>query len=76
VNFVIEFYRLRKEDGAHATLDRISLEAPDIDAAVDVASSLFHTLTMPQVPDHVRICDWGGRELYVGPASGTGPAAL
>lgn len=76
MNFVIEFYRLREEDGAHATLDRISLEAPDIDAAVDVASSLFHTLAMPQVPDQVRICDWGGRELYVGPASGTEPATL
>ncbi|MBT1156598.1 hypothetical protein J1C56_13435 [Aminobacter anthyllidis] len=74
MNFVIEFYRLREEDGAHATLDRVSLEALDIKAAVGIAGSLFHTLAMPQVPDQVRICDMGGRELYDGPASGTEPA--
>lgn len=71
VNFVIEFYRLREEDGAHATLDRVTLEAPDLKAAVEVAGSLYHTLAMPQIPDEVRVCDRAGRQLYAGPASGT-----
>ncbi|MBB6464170.1 hypothetical protein [Aminobacter carboxidus] len=74
MNFVIEFYRLREQDGAHATLDRVSLEALDLRAAVELAGSLFHTLAMPQVPDQVRVCDRAGRELYAGPASGTEPA--
>lgn len=69
MNFVIEFYRLREEDGAQATLDRVSLEAPDLKAAVEVAGSLFYTLAMPQIPDHVRVCDRAGRELYAGPVS-------
>lgn len=75
MNFVIEFYRLREQDGAHATLDRISLEAPDLKAALEAAGSLFHTLAMPQTPDHVRVCDRAGRELYAGPVSGTEPAS-
>lgn len=74
MNFVIEFYRLRQQDGAHAMLDRVSLVAPDLKAAVEVAGSLFHTLAMPQIPDQVRVCDWAGRELYAGPATGEGPA--
>lgn len=74
MNFVIEFYRLRQQDGAHAMLDRVSLVAPDLKAAVEVAGSLFHTLAMPQIPDQVRVCDRAGRELYAGPASGEVPA--
>lgn len=70
---MIEFYRLREQDDAHATLDRISLVAPDLDAALQVAGSLYLTLSMPQVPDGVRICDDEGRELYAGPATGAVP---
>ncbi|AWC22910.1 hypothetical protein WHT83_21905 [Aminobacter sp. P9b] len=73
MNFVIEFYRLREEDGAHATLDRVPLEAANLESAIDIAGSLFHTLAMPQIPDHVRVCDWSGRELYAGPVSGEEP---
>lgn len=73
MNFVIEFYRLREEDGAHAMLDRVSLQAKDLKAAIDLTGSLFRTLDMPQIPDHVRVCDNAGHELYVGPASGQPP---
>lgn len=74
LNFVIEFYRQREADEAHAMLDRVSLEAPNLRAAWEAAGSLFHTLAMPQIPDGVRICDEEGAELYAGPADGAYPA--
>lgn len=74
MDFVVEFYRLREHDGAHATLDRVSIEAANLRSAIDVAGSLLHTLAMPQIPDHVRVCDRAGRELYAGPVSGDEPA--
>jgi len=67
LNFVIEFYRLRDADDAHAMLDRVSLDAPNLRAAWQAASALFHTLAMPQIADGVRICDEDGCELYAGP---------
>jgi hypothetical protein len=51
LNFTIEFFRTRPSDEAHATLDRISVVADNLDAAKVKAMSLFHTLDLPQRPD-------------------------
>ncbi|RWN28571.1 MAG: hypothetical protein EOR97_21935 [Mesorhizobium sp.] len=71
MNFVIEFYRLRDAD--EATLDKVSLEAPNLRTALQDATALFHTLAMPQIPDRLRTCDDSGSELYAGPADGAYP---
>lgn len=42
MNFTIEFFRIRPSDEAHATLDRISVVADNLDAAKVKAKSLFH----------------------------------
>jgi hypothetical protein len=62
--FTIEFSRIRKEDDAHATLDRITHKAPDLEGAKVKAKSLFDTLNMPQNPDGLRILDQSGNELF------------
>jgi hypothetical protein len=62
--FTIEFFRIRKEDDAHATLDRITHMASDLDGAKVKARSLFDTLNMPQNPDGLRILDQNGNELF------------
>ncbi|MCV3207008.1 hypothetical protein OHD62_10170 [Mesorhizobium sp. YC-39] len=72
MNFVVEFYRSRDTD--EAMLDRVSLEAPNLRAALQGATALFRTLAMPQIPDRLRISDQDGSELYAGPADGTYPA--
>ena len=72
MNFVIEFYRSR--DAEEATLDKVSLEAPTLRAALPAAAALFHTLAMPQIPDRLRISDEHGSELYAGPADGAYPS--
>ena len=64
MRFTFEFFRIRGGDGAHATLDRVSQDAPDLEAAKDVAKMLFKTLNMPQTPDGLRILDNGGAELF------------
>jgi hypothetical protein len=48
--FTIEFFRIRKQDNAHATLDRITHIASDLESAKVKAKSLFDTLNMPQTP--------------------------
>jgi hypothetical protein len=65
MNFTIEYFRIRASDEAHATLDRISVVADNLDAVKVKAKSLFHTLDMPQKPDGLRILDQVKRELYV-----------
>jgi hypothetical protein len=62
--FTIEFFRIRKEDDAHATLDRITHKAPDLESSKVKARSLFDTLNMPQNPDGLRILDQRGNELF------------
>ena len=47
--FTIEFFRLREEDDAHATLDRITHIGTDLEAVKVKAKSLFETLNMPRV---------------------------
>jgi hypothetical protein len=41
--FTIEFFRLREEDDAHATLDRITQSDTDLEAVKVKAKSLFET---------------------------------
>ena len=62
--FTIEFFRLREEDDAHATLDRITLIGTDLEAVKVKAKSLFETLNMPQKPDGLRILDRDGDEVF------------
>jgi len=50
MNFTIEFFRVRSTDDSHATLDRISVAADNLEAAKVKAKSLFETLDMPQKP--------------------------
>src|ERR1700739_3324134 len=62
--FTIEFFRIRKQDNAHATLDRITHIASDLESAKVKAKSLFDTLNMPQTPDGLRILDQYGHEVF------------
>jgi hypothetical protein len=62
--FTIEFFRIRKEDNAHATLDRVTHVASDLEGAKVKAKSLFDTLNLPQNPDGLRILDDHEREVF------------
>lgn len=64
MKILIEFYRTRAVDDAHATVERIACDALDFAAAIGLARSLFRTLDMPQSPDAFRICDGEGNELF------------
>jgi hypothetical protein len=61
--FMIEFYRTRERDEAHAVLDKVAVTAPDLDAAKVKAVSMFDNRDMPQRPDGFRILDYAGDEL-------------
>jgi hypothetical protein len=63
--FIIEFFRVRGTDEAHATLDRVEHDTTDLEDAKVRALSLFETLDMPQKPDAVRILDPTGEEVFV-----------
>ena len=60
----IEFYRIRPEDQAQATLERITQIVPDLDGAKVRAKLFFETLDMPQTPDGLRILDSEGAEVF------------
>ena len=62
--FTIEFMRVRSSDNAHATLDRLTNLASDLEEVKVRAKSLFSTLDLPQKPDALRILDEEGRELF------------
>jgi hypothetical protein len=66
MEFVIEFYRTRDADDAHAVVGRETAPADDLDGAIAVAWQLAHTLDMPQLPDAMTITDADGRTLYSG----------
>ncbi|WP_246215833.1 hypothetical protein [Microvirga makkahensis] len=63
--FIIEFFRVRKTDGAHAILDRVEHDTFELDDAKVRAQSLFDTLNMPQKPDALRIMDHKGEEVFL-----------
>jgi len=65
VQFTIEFFRIRPDDSARATLARTTQDLPDLDSAKIRAKSLFETLDMPQAPDGLRIVDYVGAEVFV-----------
>jgi hypothetical protein len=62
--FIIEFFRVRGTDEAHATLDRVEHDTSDLEDAKVRAQSLFETLDMPQKPDALRILDQSGEEVF------------
>lgn len=62
--FIIEFFRVRDEDQAHATLGRVEHDTTDLEDAKVRAQSLFETLDMPQKPDALRILDQHGDEVF------------
>lgn len=64
MKIVIEFYRIRPQDDAHAVVGRETEDAADLDAAIERALALARTLDMPQRPDALTITDALGRRLY------------
>jgi hypothetical protein len=64
--FTMEFFRIRKEDDAHATISRVTHIVVDLESAKVKAMSLFAvgTLNMPQNPDGLRILDEDGNEVF------------
>ncbi len=63
--FIIEFFRVRGTDEAHAILDRVEHDTTTLEDAKVRALFLFETLDMPQKPDAVRILDHNGDEVFV-----------
>jgi hypothetical protein len=66
MKIVIEFYRTRNADDAHAVVGRETKEAKNTDDAIEVARQLSQTLDMPQRPDAMMITDANGVTLYCG----------
>ncbi|MCB4767304.1 hypothetical protein LGR54_01685 [Ancylobacter sp. Lp-2] len=64
MQFVIEFYRTRERDYAHAVVGRETVDAVDLDAAIGLARSLAQSLEMPQRPDALGIVDENGHTLH------------
>lgn len=63
---VIEFYRIREADDAHAVVGRELVETADLHEAIAIAHELWQTLEMPQQPDATSINDCEGNLLYSG----------
>lgn len=63
--FIIEFFRVRDIDGAHATLGRVEHDTTDLEDAKVKARFLFENLDMPQRPEALRIMDQNGNEVFV-----------
>jgi hypothetical protein len=66
MKIVIEFYRTRNADDAHAVVGRETKKAVNTDDAIEVARQLSQTLDMPQQPDAMTITDANGATLYCG----------
>ena len=64
MKIVIEFYRTRDADEAHAIVGRETAEAADLDDAIGIAQRLPQTLDMPQRPNAMTITDAKGAALY------------
>ena len=63
---VIEFYRTREIDGAHAVVGRETAQVADLEDAMALALRLSFSLAMPQLPDAMAITDAAGVPLYSG----------
>lgn len=70
MKIVIEFYRTRDADDAHAVVGRESAEAADVESAIRLARQLSLSLNMPQRPDAMAITDANGATLYAGAVEG------
>jgi hypothetical protein len=66
VKIVIEFYRTRNADDAHAVVGRETKEAVNTSDAIELARQFSQTLDMPQQPDAMTITDANGATLYSG----------
>lgn len=66
MKIVVEFYRTRDADDAHAVVCRETVEVDDLDGAIAAARLLAQTLDMPQRPDSMTITDANGRMHYCG----------
>jgi hypothetical protein len=66
MKIVIEFYRTRDADDAHAMVGRETAEAIDLEGAISAAQALSLILDMPQFPDCMLIADVEGKILYSG----------
>lgn len=66
MKFVVEFYRTRQADDAHAVVGREAIEAGDLAHAIEIAHLLLQTLEMPQRPDAIAIADLSGAALFSG----------
>ena len=66
MHIVVEFYRTRDRDAAHAIVGREAAEATDLDDAMKIARRLSQTLDMPQRPDALTVTDGAGAVLYAG----------
>lgn len=62
--FIIEFFRIRDTDDAHAILGRVENDTTDLEDVKVRAQFLFETLDMPQKPDALRILDQNGDEVF------------
>ena len=51
MKILIEFYRTRDKDDAHAIVGRVTDEAVDREDAINIARLLSLTVEMPQRPD-------------------------
>lgn len=66
MKIVVEFYRTRDADDAHAVVGRETVEVDDLDGATAAARLLAQTLDMPQRPDSMTITDANGKMHYSG----------
>lgn len=67
MRIMIEFYRTRPQDDAHALVARERAEAGDLEEALAIAYRLLQSLSMPQLPDAVTVTDDSGATLHSGP---------
>lgn len=63
--FIIEFFRVRDTDKAHAVLGSVEHDTTDLEEVKVRAQSLFETRDMPQRPDALRILDQNGDEVFL-----------
>ncbi|MBL8788915.1 MAG: hypothetical protein JNM45_00360 [Rhizobiales bacterium] len=63
MNYTVIFYRLRSSDAARATIAQETVEADDLERAMQIAKKLLDHLDAPQKPDGVAIQDAKGLEL-------------
>ncbi|MCZ8183968.1 MAG: hypothetical protein O9322_13420 [Beijerinckiaceae bacterium] len=62
--FVIEFFRIRRTDGAQALVGRERVDANGLEDAIGIGRRMGLSLHMPQSPDAFAIRDQQGRPLH------------